>query len=112
MPIIGSFQRTADGFTGRLRTLTLDIELTLVPLDPTDADDAPDYRVHRGSEDDGPQVGAGWKRTGARVGDYVAVSLDDPALAQPLWANLFPTDAERVTFVLAWNRPARREDGR
>ncbi len=38
MAHIGTFTRTADGYLGRLRTLTLDVELTLVPVDRTDAE--------------------------------------------------------------------------
>jgi hypothetical protein len=31
MAHIGNFTRTEDGYCGRLRTLTIDVELTLVP---------------------------------------------------------------------------------
>jgi uncharacterized protein (DUF736 family) len=112
MAHIGSFTRTTDGFTGRLRTLTLDIELTLVPADHADAENAPDYRIHLGTDADGPEVGAGWKRTGERAGDYVALLMDDPTLTQPLRANLFQSDAKGKAFALLWNRPAKRDEKR
>jgi hypothetical protein len=57
MAQIGRFIRTGNGFSGRLRTLSLDIELTIVPADHSDAENAPNYRVHAGDED-GPEVGA------------------------------------------------------
>ncbi|MBP0575991.1 DUF736 family protein, partial [Mycobacterium tuberculosis] len=54
MPQIGQFMRERSGFAGRIRTVTLDIELVLVPADPSGAESAPDYRVHIDSED-GPE---------------------------------------------------------
>lgn len=108
---IGSFTRTAEGYAGHIRTLTLDVELTLVPAGQIDAENAPDYRVHVGSDGNGVEVGAGWKRTGEKAGDYVALLIDDPALTQPIRANLFQADRGR-TFALLWNRPARRDDKR
>ena len=41
MAQIGTFTRTQHGFTGRLRTLSLDIELTLVPAEHSDTENAP-----------------------------------------------------------------------
>lgn len=41
MAQIGTFTRTADGFAGRLRTLALDVELTIVPATSSDADRNP-----------------------------------------------------------------------
>jgi uncharacterized protein (DUF736 family) len=112
MTHIGLFTRTADGYTGHLRTLTLDVELTLVPAEHADAENAPDYRIHRGADADGPEVGAGWKRTGEKAGDYIAMLIDDPTLTQPLRANLFQSDVKGKAFALLWNRPAKREDKR
>jgi uncharacterized protein (DUF736 family) len=112
MTHIGLFARTADGYTGHLRTLTLDVELTLVPAEHADAENAPDYRIHRGADADGPEVGAGWKRTGEKAGDYVAMLIDDPTLTQPLRANLFQSDVKGKAFALLWTRPAKREDKR
>ena len=69
MAIIGEFTRTETGFSGRVRTLVLDHQLVLVSLDTGPADNASDYpayRVHLGDED-GPEVGAAWKRTGQGV---------------------------------------------
>lgn len=111
MTQIGQFTHTADGFIGHVRTLILDTELTLVPTDASDAENAPDYRIHLGADGDGPEVGAGWKRTGEKAGAYVSLLIDDPAFIQPLRANLFQADRGK-TFALLWNRPARRDDKR
>jgi uncharacterized protein (DUF736 family) len=111
MAQIGTFTRTADGYSGRLRTLTLDVELTLVPAENTDTENAPDYRIHLGSDDEGPEVGAGWKRTGEKAGDYVSLLIDDPAFTQPIRANLFQADRGK-SFHLLWNHPSKRDDRR
>jgi len=106
---IGQFTRAKRGFTGRVQTLTLDRELAIVPAEHSDAENAPDFRVHDGA-DDGPEVGAAWKRTGEKAGDYLSVLLDDPALPQPIRANLFRDDDAGTSWSLHWNRPKLREE--
>ena len=107
MNCIGTFIATPDGFEGRLHTLTIDTALTIVAADPGDAGNAPDYRIMAGDGDDAHEVGAGWKHVGDKAGAFVAVLIDDPALVQPLRANLFKSDAS--SHVLMWSRPARRK---
>ena len=84
------------------------VELTIVPADHSDTENAPNYRIHLGDED-GPEVGAGWTRTGEKAGEYVALQLEDPFFPQPLRANLFQSGSDRSTFHLQWTRPAKRE---
>lgn len=103
---IGTFTATADGFAGRLSLLTLDVELTIVPAEHSDSENAPDYRVLAGPSDEAREVGAGWKRTGDKAGAYVAVQIDDPVFVQPLRANLFQSAGD--AHVLVWSRPSRR----
>uniref|UniRef100_B0SV58 DUF736 domain-containing protein n=1 Tax=Caulobacter sp. (strain K31) TaxID=366602 RepID=B0SV58_CAUSK len=107
MPQIGQFTLTQSGYSGRVRTLTLDIELAIVPAEHSDAENAPDYRVHIG-DDDGPEVGAGWKRTGERAGEYVALQLDDLTFRQPIRANLFQAGDDKTAWGLHWSRPQKR----
>ncbi len=107
MRAIGTFTPTGDGFAGHLRTLTLDIPLTIVAAEPSDSDKAPDYRIMAGAGDETYEVGAGWKQTGERAGAFVAVAIDDPVLAAPIRANLFAGD--EGTHVLTWSRPAPRK---
>jgi uncharacterized protein (DUF736 family) len=107
MTQIGQFTRTKTGYSGHVRTLTLDIELAIVPAGHSDVENAPDYRVHIGDED-GPEVGAGWKRTGERAGEYVALQLDDLTLRQPIRANLFQAGDDKASWGLHWNRPQKR----
>ena len=113
MAQIGTFKRTKTGISGRIRTLALDAELTLVPVDKRDAETAPDYSIHLGDVDGsevGPEVGAGWKRTGEKAGDYISLRLDDPSFWQPIRANLFQADEAGTAFNLLWNRPPRRNE--
>jgi uncharacterized protein (DUF736 family) len=113
MAQIGTFKRTKTGLSGRIRTLALDAELILVPVDKRDAENAPDYRIHLGDDagaEVGPEVGAGWKRTGEKAGDYISLQLDDPSFRQPIRANLFQADDEGMAFTLLWSRPPRRHE--
>lgn len=107
MTCIGTFTATPDGFEGHLQTLTIDRPLTITSAETNETENAPDYRVMAGDGDTGFEVGAGWKRVGDKAGAYVALLIDDPALMQPLRANLFQSDAR--THVLMWSRPSRRE---
>ena len=104
MPQIGQFTRTKSGYSGHVRTLTLDIALSLLPAESSDAENTPDFRVHLGGED-GPEIGAGWKRTSEKAGEYVSLLLDDPMLARPLRANLFQSGDNKSAWGLHWNRP-------
>ena len=49
MAIIGTFTPTKDGgWTGTIRTLTIDVKARFVPNDNRDNDRAPDFRVFAG----------------------------------------------------------------
>lgn len=58
MTNIGTFTAEKDGFTGTLRTLTLNVKVKLVPNDKGDNESAPDYRLQAAGHD----IGAAWKR--------------------------------------------------
>lgn len=108
MAQIGQFTRTKSGFSGRIRTISLDLELSFVPADIIEAENAPTYRVHLGDED-GPEVGAGWKQTGERAGTYISVQLDDPVFQQPIRALMFQSDDNARDWGLHWVRPKKRK---
>ncbi len=107
---IGSFIRTANGFEGVIESAVLDIRVSIVPADPGDADKAPDWRVHRGDDGDGPEIGAGWNESGERAGDYVSLRIDDPTFTQPIRAALFRIGDDDSAWALRWNRPQKRRD--
>ena len=109
MTQVGEFTKLKTGYSGRIRTLSLNIDVAIVTAETSETENAPDYRVHCG-DSSGPEVGAAWKRTGEKAGDYLSLQLDDPAFDRPLRANLFQLDAENDTWTLQWNRSPKRGD--
>lgn len=103
--LIGTFQKTASGYSGHVATLTLDAMLAIVPAAPSDTENAPAWRVLLGDADSGIEVGAGWDRSGERAGAYVALQIDDPALPAPLRANLIRSARDDAEYHLLWSRP-------
>lgn len=107
---IGEFNVQDEGFSGRVDTIIFGAALTIVPAARSDAKNAPDYRVHAGEDADGPEIGAGWKRTGERAGAYVAIVIDDPLLPRAIRANLFRPAIEGQPHLLFWQRGSRRRE--
>lgn len=107
--MIGEFHTTQDGFAGRIRSLTLDAAVTLVPARANDSENAPDWRVLLGDADTGIEIGAGWNRTGERAGAYVSVHIDDPAFVLPLRGNLLRSIGQHDVHHLLWSRPTHRD---
>ena len=107
MANIGVFQKTKAGYSGRIRTLVIDAEVVFVPAKKSDTENAPDFRIHV-DDADGPEVGAAWKDTSEKAGDYLSCQFDDPTLARPIRANLFQSDDDENSWSLHWNRPKPR----
>lgn len=107
MTQIGTFTKTRTGFSGRVRTLALDIELTIRPAEKSDAENAPDHRIFAA---DNREVGAAWNRSGEKAGDYLSITLDDPTFTQLLRVALFQSEADAKVWNLMWNRPSKRDD--
>lgn len=107
--LIGTFQKSASGYSGHIATLTLDAILAIVPAAPSTTENAPAWRVLLGDADSGIEVGAGWDRSGERAGAYVALQIDDPALSAPLRANLIRSAQKDGEYHLLWSRPQPQE---
>ena len=107
MAQIGQFTRTQSGYSGRIRTLSLDLALVFIPADNADVENAPDYRIRLGDEEGG-EIGAGWLQTGDRAGAYISVVLDDPTIAQPIRARLFQSDENGRDWGLHWVRSKKK----
>ena len=103
------FEPTANGYAGRVRLFGIDEAIVLVAIDPGDADNVPAWRIHLNDED-GPEIGAAWKRVGERAGDYIALEIDSPIFPAMFRPALFQADDEGRTFRLAWKRQRARED--
>ncbi len=102
MPVIGTFTPAKDGgWTGSLRTLTIDAKLRLVPNDNREHDNAPAFRVFVGAS----RIGDAWEARsgGDHPKDYLRIKLDDPSLPEPLSAALFLSE-DGSEAQLVWNR--------
>jgi len=97
MAIIGTFTKSGDGYTGSLKTITLNVKAKLAPSDKEN-DKAPDFRIFSGQS----ELGAAWKKTSNAGRDYLSVKLDDPTFPAPVFASLVAT--ENDDFVLIWSR--------
>ena len=107
MTQVGEFTKLKTGYSGRIRTLSFNIDVAIVTAETSETENAPDYRVHAESEE-GPEIGAGWKRSSDRAGDFVSIQLDDPTFPQPIRANLFRDDDAGKDWSLHWLRPRDR----
>jgi uncharacterized protein (DUF736 family) len=110
MTQIGNFERTANGYDGRIYTLNLDARISIVPAAASDTENVPDWRIYLGDSDTGPEIGAGWNRIGEKAGAYISLQIDCPSLPQPIHANLFQSNSKDGLHHLLWNRPQRRDE--
>ena len=102
MATIGTFTASDNGYTGSIKTLTLNIKAKFAASEK-DNDKAPDYRIFAGAT----EFGAAWKKT-VRDSDreYLSVKLDDPSFPAPIYATL--TEVEGAEGLqLIWSRPNR-----
>ena len=123
---IGSFFRTPNGYEGIIETATLDIRISIVPAEASDAEKAPDWRVHRGDGGEGGTtqvVGIAlwyltfstWQvRNGIWLEDlYVEEDHRGSGLGVALLRTLADTCVQRgygrlEWCVLRWNEPSIR----
>ncbi|ABS63434.1 MULTISPECIES: DUF736 family protein [Parvibaculum] len=104
MPAIGYVtKQSSGGYKGQLKTLTIRVEIDIVPNAAKSAEAQPDFRVLT----QGVEIGAGWTRTGETSGrDYVSLSLAAPEFGpRRLYANLGRAAGQDddETFALIWN---------
>ena len=97
MATIGTFIQQGDGYTGSIKTLTLNVKAAqLRPNDKTD-EKAPDYRIFSGQT----EFGAAWKKTSQQNREYLSVKLDDPSFPAPIYASLVEVEGGHS---LIWSR--------
>jgi len=97
MAAIGTFTVQGDGYSGSIKTLTLDVKAaTFRPNDKAD-DKAPDYRIFAGQT----EFGAAWRKTSRENREYLSVKLDDPSFPAPIYASLVEVDGGHS---LIWSR--------
>lgn len=101
MANIGSFTADKDGYTGTLRTLTLNVKVKLVPNDKGDSENAPDFRLQAAGHD----IGAAWKKTSEAGRDNLSVTADDPSFPVPVYARLIEGEDGRHDLIWSRSRP-------
>lgn len=101
MALIGAFSKTAEGYSGTIRTMTINVRAAFVLNDKNGNDKAPDFRVLA----DGKELGAAWRAKAKVEGGkpYLSVELDDPSFPEPIRAALFE-NGEDGKGVLVWSR--------
>ncbi|MGH6652958.1 MAG: DUF736 domain-containing protein [Sphingopyxis sp.] len=92
------------GFSGSIRTLAFDAEITLSSAAYSEKENAPAWRLLIGDPALGAEIGAGWDRLGPR-GLYIALQIDDPSLATPLRANMVRLGDDPDEYSILWSRP-------
>jgi uncharacterized protein (DUF736 family) len=99
MATIGTFTASDYGYTGSVKTLTLNFKAKFVATEKEN-DKAPDYRIVAGST----ECGAAWKKV-ARDSDrtYLSCKIDDPSLPGAIYASLVKLEGDE-NFALIWSR--------
>lgn len=107
MAQIGQFTRTQSGFEGEFRTLGIREDITLVPAEPSEAENAPAYRVLLGDEE-GLDIGAGWNHVGERAGEFISITIYCPLLGGHYRANLFRAGDDGSAWVFTTVQPPKK----
>ena len=102
MATIGTFTAQGDGYTGSIKTLTLNVKTAVLRPNEKSDERAPDYRIFAGQT----EFGAAWKRTSQQDREYLSVKLDDPSFPAPIYATLIEVEGEEG-LQLIWSRPNR-----
>ncbi|TCA32887.1 DUF736 domain-containing protein [Rhizobium leguminosarum bv. viciae] len=98
MATLGKFTKENGAYEGVIESITCAaLPARITPLRSKPNSEAPDYRVYRGKA----EVGAAWKKKTRAGEQYLVVTLDDPAFAQPIQCRLAKSDDE---YVLYWTR--------
>jgi uncharacterized protein (DUF736 family) len=102
MATIGTFTRSENGFTGTIKTLTLNVKARFAAAEKEN-EKTPDYRVFTATGN--TEFGAAWKKKAKETGrDYFSVKLDDPSFPTPIYASLVEMEADRAGYALIWSR--------
>ncbi len=101
MATIGIFNQTENGFTGTVKTLSLNVKT--VKFIPAEGDNerGPDFRIFAGAELD-----AAWQKTAKDTErDWFSVKLDDPSFPAPIEGTLIDVEGQEG-LQLIWSRPS------
>jgi uncharacterized protein (DUF736 family) len=101
MATIGTFtQNENDGFTGTVKTLTLNVKTVKLVSSESESERGPDFRIFAGAV----ELGAAWKKTARETQrEYLSVKLDDPSFPAPIYASLVEAE-DGKSHNLIWSR--------
>ncbi len=103
MATIGTFTSTANGFTGTIKTLNLNVKARIARVE-NPSDKGPHFRIFAAGN---VELGAAWQKTARESErDYLSVKLDDPSFPAPIYATLIEVEGEEG-LQLIWSRPNR-----
>jgi uncharacterized protein (DUF736 family) len=91
MATIGTFTRSGNGFTGAVKTLTLNVKARITPSG-TPNEKAPDFRIFA----DETEIGGAWKKISSEGREYLSVKLDDPSFPHRSTPRCSRSRAKRV----------------
>jgi uncharacterized protein (DUF736 family) len=104
MATIGTFTKTGEQFTGEIITLSVQArKVRIILAERRPSDSAPSHRVFVGQA----EIGAGWTKTSQGGREYLALKLDDPSFAAPVFANLIAGE-DGESHRLIWSRQSGR----
>jgi uncharacterized protein (DUF736 family) len=98
MATIGTFAKTENGYTGAVKTLTLNVKARISPAEKTN-DKTPDFRIFA----EQTEFGAAWKKKSNEGREYLSLKLDDPSFPAPIYASLVEIEGED-SLSLIWSR--------
>ena len=105
MANIGTFTTTRTGFSGSIKTLTLNVKARIEHIE-NPSDNGPHFRVFSGAA----ELGAAWQKQAKQSErDYLSVKLDDPSFPAPIYATLVEVEGQEG-MQLIWSRPSNNRD--
>jgi len=103
MANIGNFKSSDGEYKGEIVTLSVQTKnVRIVPETEQSHENAPSHRVFVGRA----EIGVAWSKTSSQGRDYLAVKLDDPSFAAPIYANLIEDEGGKSNSLI-WSRPNR-----
>ncbi|MBO6727963.1 DUF736 domain-containing protein (plasmid) [Nitratireductor rhodophyticola] len=105
MANIGTFTTTKTGFTGAIKTLTLNVKARFERVE-NPSENGPHFRIYSNAV----ELGAAWQKQAKQTErDYLSVKLDDPSFPAPIYATLIEVEGQEGVQLI-WSRPNGNRD--
>src|SRR5450755_1968535 len=100
---IGFFKATDTGYTGKIDTLAVKVQVDFTRVLDRTNENAPAFELFCGDL----RIGAAWERQG-KNGKYLSVSFEDPSFSSGFY-NLYKSRIENG-YTLTFERPRAKKD--